>query len=104
MKSLNSSTEAQKICLNTTISVLSHFEKNVSEEIAASGVFKPEIKREKYDREVKQIRSIFRNFKAFYGKGIYLNPRSDSNRERYLQKAQLSRFSLADSTLFSDQI
>lgn len=56
------------------------------------------------EHRLKEKRSIFRAFKSFYGKGIYLDPESHMKRYRYYTKNKLNEYDLSHSTLFNNYI
>jgi hypothetical protein len=52
------------------------------------------------EHKLKEKRSIFRAFKSFYGKGLYLDPEASSKRFRYPSKNKLENFDLTHSVIF----
>ena len=66
--------------------------------------FKGDVRDCENERFIKEKRSLFRSFKCFYAKGIYLNPEVNIQRKRYLQKDDLYSMSLINSTIFADVV
>lgn len=54
-----------------------------------------------YDRMLKERRSIFRTFKTFFGKGVFLDPTKSAKSKRYSSASFLRTRSIQDSVLIS---
>jgi len=52
------------------------------------------------EHRLKEKRSIFRAFKSFYGKGLYLDPMSTQKKFRYLPKNKLDNYDITHSSIF----